>query len=73
MQKGEYYTTINEDEVPVEQMVSAIANTIKAVYPLVYETVNDAQLDIKPDFQGDPKIRFFKLTFEEIDPKDYLS
>lgn len=73
MQKGVYYTTINEDEVPVDQMVPAIANTIKSVYPLVYETVNDAYVDVKPEFQGDERIRYFKLTFEEIDPTDYLS
>lgn len=73
MQKGVYFTTINTDEVPEDKMVEAIANTIRLSYPLVYNSVAEADEDTKPEYLGQPNIRYVKMTFEEIDPKDYRS
>lgn len=54
-------------------MLEAIANTLRLTYPLVYSSVAEADLDTKPEYLGQPNIRYIKLTFEEIDPKDYRS
>lgn len=73
MASAEYFTTINTDEVPEDKMLEAIANTLRLTYPLVYSSVAEADLDTKPEYLGQPNIRYIKLTFEEIDPKDYRS
>ncbi len=73
MQSAVYFTTINTDEVPEDKMAEAIANTIRMTYPLVYNSVAEADEDTRPEFLGLPNIRYIKMTFEEVNPKDYRS
>lgn len=73
MQSAVYFTTINTDEVPEDKMAEAIANTIRMTYPLVYNTVAEADADTRPEYLGLPNIRYIKMTFEEVNPKDYRS
>lgn len=73
MQSAVYFTTINTDEVPEDKMAEAIANTIRMTYPLVYNSVAEADEDTRPEYLGLPNIRYIKMTFEEVNPKDYRS
>lgn len=54
-------------------MAEAIANTIRMTYPLVYNSVAEADEDTRPEYLGLPNIRYIKMTFEEVNPKDYRS